>query len=429
MMSNKILLKQVCIIDPNSSHNGKKMDVLIEDGFIKKINKSISIDDNTKLIDEKGLYICPGLFDFSVDFGEPGEEHRETLESGCEAALYGGFTGFGLNPTDTPPRDNKSAISFCKNFTKNLPIEAFPYGCISKDMKGQQLAEMFDMTKAGAVAFTDFKKPVVQSGLLSRALLYTKNFDGLVISFPHDPTITPNGQMNEGLHSTQMGLDGIPTLAEKTILKRDLDINEYNDSRIHFNIISSASSVKEISNAKRLDQDVSCGTSIYHLLFDDSMLLDFNSNFKFLPPLRTSTDRDSLLKGLKDGTIDLITSNHQPNDIESTQVEFTQAAFGAIGTQIAFPLALTHLKEYLGIEGIISKMAINPRSILHLEVPMIEEKHKANITLFDPSKKWNFTKKDNKSLSENTPLFDTELEGKVFGTILDNQIHLNSETN
>ena len=266
---SKILLKQVCIIDPNSSHNGKKLDVLIINGFINKINKYIYIDGDTTLIDKKGLYISPGLFDFSVDFGEPGDEHRETLESGCEAAIYGGFTGFGLNPTDTPPRDNKSAISFCKNFTNSLPVDAFPYGCVSKDMKGEQLAEMFDMTKSGAVAFTDFKKPITQSGLLSRALLYTKNFDGLVISFPHDPTISPNGQMNEGVYSTQMGVDGIPSLAEKTILKRDLDINEYNESRIHFNVISSESSVQDISNAKKMNQDVSCGTSIYHVLFDD----------------------------------------------------------------------------------------------------------------------------------------------------------------
>ena len=424
-MSNKILLKQVYIIDPNSSFNGKKMDVLIENGYIKKINKSIS-EEKAQLIRENGLHICPGLFDFSVDFGEPGDEHKETLQSGCEAAINGGFTGFGLNPTNTPPRDNKSAISFCKNYTKHLPIEAFPYGCISKDMKGEQLAEMFDMFKAGAVAFTDFKKPIKQSGLLSRALLYSKNFDGLIISFPHDPTIAPNGQMNEGVNSTQMGVDGIPDLAEKTFLNRDLYINQYNESRIHFNIISSSSSVDDINLAKKDKQDVSCGTSIYHLLFDDSMLLEFNSNFKFLPPLRTSNDRDSLLKGLKDGTIDLITSNHQPNHIESTQVEFTQAAFGAIGTQIAFPLALTYLKEFIGLEGIISKMAINPRSILHLDIPIIKENHKANITIFNPSTKWIFSKKDNKSISENTPLFDTELEGKVFGTILNHQIHLNS---
>ena len=423
---SKVLLKQVCIIDPNSSHNGKILDVLIINGFINKINKSISIEEDTTIIDQKGLYISPGLFDFSVDFGEPGDEHRETLKSGCEAAIYGGFTGFGLNPTDTPPRDNKSAISFCKNFTNSLPVDAFPYGCISKDMKGEQLAEMFDMTKSGAVAFTDFNKPITQPGLLSRALLYTKNFDGLVVSFPRDPTISPNGQMNEGIYSTQMGVDGIPSLAEKTILKRDLDINEYNESRIHFNIISSESSVQEISNAKKLKHDVSCGTSIYHLLFDESMLLDFNSGFKFIPPLRTSKDRDSLLEGLKNGTIDVITSNHQPNDIESTQVEFTQASFGSIGTQIAFPLALTHLKEYIGLEGIILKMSINPRSILHLDIPIIKENHKANITIFDPSKKWIFTKKENKSLSENTPLFGTELEGQVIGTILDNQIHLNS---
>tara|TARA_Y100000385_G_scaffold285543_1_gene345641 strand:+ start:1136 stop:2410 length:1275 start_codon:yes stop_codon:yes gene_type:complete len=420
------LIKQATIIDPNSPHSKMVKDILIEDGVIVKIDVEIKEEKNYLIIKEDNLHVCPGLMDFSVDFSDPGNEQKETIPSGCKAAVAGGFTAIGLEPTDSPSRDNKSAIKYCSDFSEKLGVNIFPFGAISKDLKGEQLAEMYDMYQAGALAFTDNQKPIKHGGLLSRALLYTKNFNGMIISFPYDKSISPNGLMHEGETSTLLGLEGIPSLAEELFINRDIAINKYNKGRLHFNIISSKESVSSIANVKSDNLNISCGTSIYHLIFDDVMVEGFNNHFKFLPPLRSKEDRDALLSGVKDGTIDVITSYHKAHEKEITEVEFAISPFGCIGTQVAFPLALTYLQDFLGLEKIIQTMAINPRSVLQTEVPIIKEGHIADITLFNPTSKWVFSKENNLSLSENTPLLNTELNGKVIGTILKEKFHLNN---
>jgi dihydroorotase len=420
-----ILIKSATIIDPNSIHHNQVRDILIENGIIKLINSNISEIKNCTIIDEENLHVCPGLMDFSVDFSDPGNEQKETIISGSNSAIAGGFTAVGIQPTNTPPRDNKSAIKYCIETAKELPINIFPYGALSKGLKGEQLSEMYDMYTNGALAFSDNNSPINHGGLLSRALLYTKNFNGMVISFPHDHSIAPKGLMHEGETSTILGLEGIPSLAEELFINRDIAINKYNEGRLHFNIVSSKDSLSSIERAKNNREQVSCGTSIYHLIFDDEMLDGFNKDFKFLPPLRSKEDRNALLKALKDGTIDIITSNHQPHEKEITEVEFAISPFGCIGTQITFPLALTYLQDYIGLEGIVRSMSINPRTILQTEVPIINEGHTVDITLFNPSLKWKFSKDKNLSLSENTPILDSELTGKVIGTLLKNNYHFN----
>jgi len=419
------LIKSATIIDPNSKYNNKVKDLLIENGIIIKIASEIIQENNCEIISSNNLFVCPGLLDFSVDFSDPGNEQKETIITGSNAALSGGFTAIGLEPTENPARDNKSAIKYCTDFSEEIGINIFPYGAITKNLEGTELAEMYDMYKTGALAFSDSSKPLKNSGLLSRAILYVKNFNGMIISFPYDQTISPNGLMHEGETSTFLGLEGIPSLSEELFVSRDIAINKYNSGRLHFNIISSKGSIEQIKKAKSEKNDISCGTSIYHLIFDDTMLKDFNSDFKILPPLRSNEDRNSLLEAVKDGTIDVITSFHKAHEKEITEVEFSQAPFGCIGTQLAFPLALTYLKDYLGLEQIVQSMSINPRSILKTEIPIIKEGHSAEITLFDPDKKWIFNKESNKSLSENTPLINTEFTGMVIGTIVKNQFHLN----
>ena len=419
------LIKSATIIDPNSKYNNQVKDLLIENGIIIKIASEIIQENNCEIISSNNLFVCPGLLDFSVDFSDPGNEQKETIISGSNAALSGGFTAVGLEPTENPARDNKSAIKYCTDFSEEIGINIFPYGAITKNLEGTELAEMYDMYKTGALAFSDSSKPLKNSGLLSRAILYVKNFNGMIISFPYDQTISPNGLMHEGETSTFLGLEGIPSLSEELFVSRDIAINKYNSGRLHFNIISSKGSIEQIKKAKSEKIDISCGTSIYHLIFDDTMLKDFNSDFKILPPLRSNEDRNSLLEAVKDGTIDVITSFHKPHEKEITEVEFSLVPFGCIGTQLAFPLALTYLKDYLGLEQIVQSMSINPRSILKTEIPIIKEGHSAEITLFDPDKKWIFNKESNKSLSENTPLINTEFTGMVIGTIVKNQFHLN----
>jgi len=421
---SSLLIKNVNIIDPNSDFNNSKKDILLKNGLIVKIEDNIQVN-NLDTVQEENLHVCPGLFDFSVDFPDPGNEQRETLESGLFSSKSGGFTGVGLQPTYKPARDKKSEILFCKNTTKDFGIDVVPFGAISKELKGEQLAEMFDMYNAGALAFSDNMRPVQNSGLLSRALLYAKNFNGLIISFPYEEKISPNGLINEGVVSTKLGLEGIPDLSEELMVNRDLLINRYHEGRLHFNILSSKKSLKQIEVAKKTQNNLSCGTSIFHLLFDDEIINQFDNSFKILPPFRTKEDRNALLEGVKNGTIDVITSYHQPNEKEITNVEFSLSPFGSIGTQVCFPLALTYLKEYIGLEKIVQCMSINPRTILQYEVPIIKEGYEANMTLFDPDKKWTYDKNNNTSMSENTGLFGTELNGFVHGTIHKSNYHKN----
>ena len=421
---SSLLIKNVNIIDPNSDFNNSKKDILLKNGLIVKIEDNIQVN-NLDTVQEENLHVCPGLFDFSVDFPDPGNEQRETLESGLFSSKSGGFTGVGLQPTYKPARDKKSEILFCKNTTKDFGIDVVPFGAISKELKGEQLAEMFDMYNAGALAFSDNMRPVHNSGLFSRALLYAKNFNGLIISFPYEEKISPNGLINEGVVSTKLGLEGIPDLSEELMVNRDLLINRYHEGRLHFNILSSKKSLKQIKVAKKTQNNLSCGTSIFHLLFDDEIIDQFDNRFKILPPFRTKEDRNALLEGVKNGTIDVITSYHQPNEKEITNVEFSLSPFGSIGTQVCFPLALTYLKEYIGLEKIVQCMSINPRTILQYEVPIIKEGYEANMTLFDPDKKWTYDKKNNTSMSENTGLFGSELNGFVHGTIHKSNYHKN----
>ena len=421
---SSLLIKNVNIIDPNSEYNNSKKDILLKNGLIVKVEGKID-ENNSETIQEDNLYACPGLFDFSVDFPEPGNEQRETLESGLFSSKSGGFTGVGLQPTYQPARDKKSEILFCKNTTKDFGIDVVPYGAISKELKGEQLAEMFDMYNAGSLAFSDNMRPVHNSGLFSRALLYAKNFNGLIISFPYEEKISPNGLINEGVVSTKLGLEGIPDLSEELMVNRDLLINNYHEGRLHFNILSSKKSIEQIKIAKKSQNNLSCGTSIYHLLFDDEIISQFDNRFKILPPFRTKEDRNALLEGVKNGTIDVITSYHQPNEKETTNVEFSLSPYGSIGTQVCFPLALTYLKEYIGLEKIVQCMSINPRTILQYEVPIIKEGYVGNMTLFNPDKKWTYDKNNNTSMSENTGLFGSELIGFVHGTILESNYHKN----
>ena len=423
-----VLIKNTTIIDPNSPFHNQKKDILIKDGIIIRIETEI-VENKVDQIVEDNLHICPGLFDFSVDFPEPGNEQKETLQSGYQSSISGGFTAVGLQPTQNPPRDHKADILFCINAAKKSGINVIPYGAISKGLQGEQLSEMFDMYSSGALAFSDNMNPVKHAGLFSRAVLYAKNFNGLIISFPYDNSMVPNGQINEGIASTKLGLEGIPDLTEEIMVNRDLSINQYHGGRLHFNIISSKKTVDLIKGAKKKQPKISCGTSIFHLLFDEQQLEGFNAQFKILPPFRRKHDRDALLDGVKSGVIDVITSYHQPQEEEINNVEFSIAPFGIIGTQITFPLALTYLSDFLGLEKIIQCMSINPRTILQCEVPIIKEGHKVEFTLFDPNKKWIYNKENNNSKSENTPLFGTELKGFVHGTLIGSNYHKNLPIN
>lgn len=419
----KVLIKKATVVDPNSEWNGKQADILIESGKISKIAESIKASAD-QVVEDTNLHVSPGWFDMHANFRDPGHEYKEDLTTGVEAAIAGGFTGVALMPSTEPAVSNKSAVEYIINKTAHAPVDVLPCGTISEQHKGEQLAEMFDMKEAGAIAFTDDKRPLSHSGLMSRALLYAKNCDGLIMSFPFDQTAQQNGQMNEGVTSTMLGLEGIPNLAEELQLTRDLYLSEYNDARIHFSTISTPRSLDLIAEAKEGGLEVSCDVAIHNLVLSDDVITDFDSNFKVMPPLRTEEDRKELITGLKEGTIDVICSDHTPEDTEHKNLEFEAANFGIIGLETLFGLAVTHLSGELTLDELICKISINPRSILKLDIPVIKEGFEANLTLFDPERQWIFEKSDIKSKSKNTPFLGCELVGKPLGIYNKSELRL-----
>jgi dihydroorotase len=406
-----LLIKSATIVHPESPFNGQTLDILVSNGTISEIGKNIDVSDkNLSIIDAKGQFLSPGFVDLNANFGEPGLETKEDMDTGCAVAAVGGFTGLALMPNTQPPIHSKAEVSYLLNKSQNNLVDIFPIGCISHNREGKELAEMYDMQSSGAIAFSDGNRPVSNAGLMSRALLYTKSFNGLIFSYAEDQDIAAKGKMNEGVMSTFLGMKGNPSLAEELMLSRDLYLAEYNDARIHFSTISTQRSVDLIRKAKKAGLKVTCDVAAHHLAFTEDNLVGFDSQFKVKPPLRTKLDQKALLAGLKDGTIDAIVSQHTPHEIEFKDVEFEIASFGIIGLQTVLPLAL---KAGLGAELIVEKLAISPRKILGIEIPVLNIGISANFILFNPLETWTFNEESNKSKSFNSPCMGNQLIGKV----------------
>ena len=412
-----LLIKQAKVVDPNSPHNGKRVDILIEGGQIRSIKKNIS--SKAKIVSGKNLHISPGWFDMHVNFRDPGDEHKEDVNSGCRAAAYGGFTGVACMPGTNPPLHTKADIEYIKNKSKGNVVDVHPIGALSRDLKGKEMTEMYDMTMSGAVAFSDEKKPISDAGVLSRALLYVNAFNGLVISHSQDEKITLEGQMNEGEMSTALGLNGMPSLAEEIMITRDVYLAEYTNSRLHFATVSTSKSVEIIRNAKKKGIKVTAEIAAHQIGLDDSELANFDSNFKVNPPLRSKKDISALKKGLADGTIDVICSDHSPEDVETKNREFDTASFGIIGLETAY--AVTNTYSGLSPDEIVDKLSLAPRRILGISIPVINTGEKANFTIFDPKQQWTFTSSDIKSKSANSPFINTSFTGKVIGVFNNNK--------
>ena len=307
-----------------------------------------------------------------ANFCDPGFEYKEDIQSGLIAAQKGGFTEVAVMPTTYPVTDSKSGIEYMLNAAKESSVNLLPIGATSQQLKGECIAEMLDMKKAGAVAFSDGKRSIQNAELLKTALLYTKPFDGLIIHFPNDKSIASKGQVNEGPTSTASGLKGLPSLAEELMVARDLFLAEYCDAKIHLTCISTAKSVDLIRDAKAKGIKVTCDTTAHHLMLDDSYIATFNTQYKTMPPLRSKKDIEALVKGIDDGTIDVIISDHTPEDVESKKKEFDLAKFGIVGLESAFGVLHTSLKKYVDINKITNAIAIAPRDILGLETQTIE---------------------------------------------------------
>ncbi|MGB0887307.1 MAG: dihydroorotase [Vicingaceae bacterium] len=418
------LIKSAKIVDNNSEFNGKTVDILIEKGIISKIGSNLKNLNDFKEISFKDLHISAGWFDMRANFCDPGNEHKEDINSGLKAAAKGGFTGVMIMPDTDPATSTKSGVEYIINKTKENIVDALPAGSLSQNCEGKEIAEMFDMHSAGAVAFTDNKKSVSKSSLLNRAMLYSQSFGGLIINYPNDKEISNSGQINEGVVSTELGLKGIPALAEELMVSRDIFLAEYCNSKIHLANITTKKSVQLIKEAKKKGIQITADVNSYHLLFDETELLHFDNYFKVNPPLRTKDDIKALINGLKDGTIDVICSDHTPEDIENKQCEFDHSAFGMINLQTSFAAANTAIKTKLELTDFIAKITSLPREILGLKKTTIKEGEKANITLFSPNEKWTLSNDEIVSKAKNTPFIGKELTGKVYGIINNNKVDL-----
>jgi dihydroorotase len=413
-----LLIKSATIIDPNSPFNQQIADILIEKGVITRIAADIEAD--AEVIHGKDKYISPGFFDLNCNIGELGLETKEDLYTGTKAAAAGGFTGVALMPNTIPPVHSKAEIEYLLNRAKKNLVDVYPLGTISHKREGKDLAEMYDMYLSGAKAFTDGNRPVQDAGLMERALLYAQGFDALIFSYPEDTAIAGKAKVNEGEISTLLGMKGIPSLAEELMIARDLYLAEYTGSRIHFSTISTTRSVELIREAKRKGLEVTCDVAVHHLVLTDEALMGFDSLYKVKPPLRTQDDVESLIAGLKDGTIDAIVSQHTPHEVEFKAVEFEVAEYGIIGLQTTLSLAL---KAGLDPSLIVQKLANSPREILNIIIPVIAEGQEANLVLFDADAEWEYTMKNNRSKSHNSPFIGQNLKGKVLLTCNNNHLY------
>ncbi|MEZ7838826.1 MAG: dihydroorotase [Flavobacteriales bacterium] len=419
----KILIKKATILDPSSKHHQLEKDILIENGLILSIKDSI-IDAEAETIESENLHISQGWTDLNARFGEPGHEYKEDLDSGMNAAAQGGFTHIALMPSTEPCIQSKSDISYLLHQSSHNIVDLHPIGALTENRKGEQITEMYDMHQNGAIAFSDDKRSISNASLMKIALLYAQNFDGLIMSYSAEAKTAENGQMNEGVTSTKLGLKGIPALAEELQLARDLQLCEYTDAKIHFSTISTAQSVNLIREAKAKGLNVTADTSSYHLLLNDTLLESFNSNLKVNPPLRSEADIEALKKGLIDGTIDAICSDHYPQNIENKKCEFNIADFGMINLETSFAVANTALKTLADTALIVEKLTCKPRAILGLDSPAIEEGNLADLTLFDPKLKWTFLEKYISSKSKNTPLLGRVFTGKAIAIVNNGQLSI-----
>ncbi len=405
----KILIQSPQILDSNSPFHQKEKNVLINNGKIEQIgDKNFSAD---RVIKAEGMLLSPGWFDLGTFIGDPGLEHREDLASAAKVAVAGGFTELAMLPNTVPSVQTKNEISYITRFNENRLLQIHAMASVTKNNKGEELTEMIDLHEAGAVAFTDGLKPIWHTDIVLKALQYLQKFNGVLIDHPEDTWLNLFGQMHEGVNSTRLGLKGMPRIAEEIVINKHIELLNYAGGKLHLSKISTAKSV-ELVKAGKKKLKLSCDITAYQPLYDDSYLADFDTNYKVSPPLREKADNEALIRGLKDGTIDVICSGHLPHDDESKNLEFDLAEFGILNLQ-TFGAHLAVLSKSVDWVTLLEKVTTGPRQVLGMEIPKIDEGVKANLTLFDPDKSWVLDERTNLSKSRNSPWFGKELKGKA----------------
>jgi dihydroorotase len=418
--SMTILIRKALVIDPDSPYHNSHQDILIQNGIITEVSGKIDTPAD-RTIDIAGLHLSPGWVDIFTHCGDPGYEFKETLETGARAAASGGFTHIFVIPNTQPAIQNKSTVEYVSEKQVASPVRLHPIGAVTRQIEGKELAEMYDMRNSGAVAFSDGLKPVQSAGLLIKAMQYVKAFNGVIIQIPDDASIAPNGLMHEGITSTRMGLPGKPALAEELMVARDIKLTRYAGSRLHITGISARKSLEYIRRAKDAGIDITCSVTPHHLYFTEEDLGGYDTNLKVSPPIRTTDDRDALRKALLDGTVDCITSHHQPHEWDSKICEFEYAKYGISGLETVYGVLGSLDIRADRIEMLLSR---NPRKIFNLPAATVTKGSEADLTLFLPAQTYPFDSAQMVSKSRNTPFGGKTLTGRVAGVIHGNRSQL-----
>jgi dihydroorotase len=419
----KIILKNVTIVDSQSQWNGQSKSIFIEDGRIQKIDSSIE-DSTATVIDASNSYVSSGWVDLKAHTCDPGEEHKATVQQTLDAASSGGFTHIAVLSSTKPVIDNKAIAEYILRSGENHVTSIYPSGCITKNKEGEHLAEMYDLFQSGCRLFTDDLTPL-SSGILYRALLYTKNFGGTIVAFCRDKSISGHGMVNEGLASTLTGLKADPSISEIIQLERNIRLLEYTGGNLHITGVSCAEAVELIRKAKDKGFNITADVHAQHLIHNESAVLNFDANYKLMPVLRREEDRKALWVGLKDGTIDSIVSDHRPNDTEETDLEFDHANFGNSTLQTLFS-ELVACPDF-DLATVIRALTIKNRTLIGRENHTIEVGQPADLSVFSLKNKWTFDASTNLIGTTNSPVYGKELKGTILAVINNGKIAMKEE--
>ncbi len=425
----KVLIKQAIIVQPATALNGLRKDILITDGIIKTIADTIN-EPADQVIEQQNLHVSIGWMDIYSHFCDPGFEYRETMETGAKAAAAGGFTDVLVLPNTNPVIHTKSQVEYIIQKSKGLVANIHPLAAITKNAEGAELAEMYDMHLHGAIAFTDGTNSTQSPGLLLKALQYVLAFDGTIIQVADDKTISPQGLMNEGIVSTQLGLPGKPAIAEELMIARDIELVKYTGSKMHFTGVSTKRGIELINNAKADGLKISFSVTPYHAVFNEEDLRNYDTNLKVNPPLRTREDMMAVRNAIMNGDADAIASHHIPQNFDNKVCEFEYAKNGMIGLETLFGVIAQYLPLNTADNGwnldkLITLLSIAPRKIFNLLPPQIKEGAAASLTLFNPETEFIFDMAMIASKSKNTPFTGKPLKGKVIGIINGDKTYLN----
>ncbi len=423
-----MLLKNLRPISKTQNGN-ETVHIRIKDGVIDEIGSDLTASVGEEIHDFEGAFVSTGWMDMHIHLREPGFEHKETIKTGCDAAAFGGFTAVACMPNTKPATHTRDVVEYIIKKAEATAVDVHPIGCVTKDRAGKSIAEMGDMKDGGAVAFSDDGDPVYDSQVMRVALEYSSMLGMPIINHEEDIALSRPGHMHEGRVSTRLGLDGTPSIAEETMIARDILLAEYTGGHVHVAHISTKNAVDLVRQGKKKGINVTTEVCPHHFDLTDEEIerQKFNTNFKMHPPLRSQEDVDAMIEGLVDGTIDVICTDHAPHSIEEKEVEFIYAPNGIIGLETAWSISNMRLfkTKKLNLQQLVEKLSDNPRKILNLEELKIEKGAKANLTFFNTDEEWTFDAKNVRSKSKNSPYLNTKLTGRALGIFNKGKLVLN----